>query len=227
MIHNYFTIALRKLAKQRDYALLNVLGLGLSVGCGILIFVLVRHHLGFDTYHKNAKRTARIVMDVRTEATMPFSGVPVPMAKTLREECAFVEKAAMRSAQGEVLISVANDVGGKDKYKEDETFAWVEPAYLDILDLPLLRGDVGALAEPNTVLLSERLARKYFGQADALGKTLHFNNEIDLRVVGILRDLPEQTDYRHEILGSWATLRTLPETAKGLDSWQGARGPSA
>ena len=224
MIHNYFTIALRKLAKQRDYALLNVLGLGLSVGCGILIFVLVRHHLGFDTYHKNAKRTARIVMDVRTEATMPFSGVPVPMAKTLREECAFVEKAAMRSAQGEVLISVANDVGGKDKYKEDETFAWVEPAYLDILDLPLLRGDVGALAEPNTVLLSERLARKYFGQADALGKTLHFNNEIDLRVVGILHDLPEQTDYRHEILGSWATLRTLPETAKGLDSWQGARG---
>jgi len=224
MIQNNLKIALRKLAKQRAYALLNVLGLGLSVGCCILIFSLIRHHLSFDTYHKNADRTLRILMDVKTESLMPFPGVPLPMAKTLREECSFVEKTAMRSAEDEVLISVTNTAGGKDKYKEDVEFAWVEPGYFDILDLPLLRGDVSAMADPNTVIISEKLARKYFGERDALGKILRHNNQTDLRVVGIMRNLPENTDYKHEILASWATLKAIPDLSEDLDSWGGARG---
>ena len=224
MIHNYLTVALRKLAKQRDYALLNVLGLGLSVACGILIFAFLRHHLSFDAWHKKAGRTARVVMDVRTENMMPFSGVPAPMSKALRSECAFLEKTAMRSGEDEVLVSVVSAMGDKEKYKEEEKFVWVEPEYLDILDLPLLRGDAGALAEPYTVVLTDRLARKYYGDADALGKTLRLNNETDLRVVGILRDLPENTDYKQEILGSWATIKSTAATIEGLDSWGGARG---
>jgi len=223
MLYNYLTIALRKLAKHRDYALLNVLGLGLSVGCSILIFALLRHHLSFDTYHKNADRIVRIVMDVKSENFFPFSGIPNPMAKTLREECPFVEKSAMRSEEEEVLISVVNSAGIKDKYKEKEKFAWVEPDYFDILDLPLLRGDVGALKEPNTVLLSEKLAKKYFGDAEPIGKTIRMDNKRDFRVVGVLQNLPKNTDYKQEILASWESLKTSPETSKSLDSWAGAR----
>lgn len=224
MIHNYLTVALRKLSKQRDYALLNVLGLGLSVACGILIFALIRYHLSFDTYHKNVGRTVRIVMDVRTETLMPFSGVPTPMAKTLRAECAFLEKTAMRSGHDEVLVSVVNDFGDKEKFKETEKFAWVEPEYLEILDLPLLQGDASALAEPNTVVISENLAQKYFGSTDALGKILRLNNQTDLRVAGVMHELPNNTDYEQEILGSWATLKSTSASANGLDSWAGARG---
>ncbi|MCE7924418.1 MAG: hypothetical protein DYG98_15335 [Haliscomenobacteraceae bacterium CHB4] len=224
MIHNYLTVALRKISKQRDYVLLNVLGLGLSVACGILIFALIRYHLSYDTYHKNADRTARVVMDVRTETLMPFSGVPTPMSKTLRAECAFLEKTAMRSGQDEVLVSVVNDGGEKEKFKETEKFAWVEPEYLEILDLPLLHGDGGALAEPNTVVISEKLAQKYFGSTNALGKILRLNNETDLRVVGVMQELPNNTDYKQEILGSWATLKSSSASANGLDSWAGARG---
>ena len=224
MLSNYLTIALRKLNKHRDYALLNILGLGLSVGCGILIFALLRHHLSFDDFHKNAHRTARVMMDVKTEAVMPFPGVPTPMAKTLREECAFLEKTAMCSVNDNVLVSVASPAGGMDKYKEESKFAWAEPELLDILDLPLLRGDAQALHEPNTVLLSERLAHKYFGEAEPISKTLRLDNKTDLRVVGILRNPPENTDYKHEMLASWATLKTLPEAAKDLESWAGARG---
>ena len=224
MLHNYLTVALRKLAKQRDYVLLNVLGLALSIACSILIFALVRYHLSFDTWHKNADRMARVMMDVRTENLMPFPGVPAPMAKTLRAECAFLEKTAMRSGQGEVLVSVVNELGDKEKYKEEEKFAWVEPEYLGILDLPLLRGDAGGLAEPNTVVLTEKMARKYFGDTDPLDKTLRINNKTDLRVVGILHDLPNNTDYKHELLGSWETLKDAASTANGLDSWGGARG---
>ncbi len=224
MIQNNLKISLRKLAKQPAYTALNILGLGLSVGCSILIFTLIRHHLSFDTYHKNADRIVRVLMDVKTETVMPFPGVPNPMARTIREECSFVEKAAMRSAEDEVLISIANNAGGKDKYKEERSFAWVEPEYLDILDLPLLRGDARALAEPNTVIISEKLASKYFGNQEPVGKILRQNNQTDLRIVGILQNLPNNTDYKQEILASWASLKTIPEVSKDLDSWAGARG---
>lgn len=224
MFQNYLTVALRKLAKQRDYALLNVLGLGLSVACSILIFALIRYHLSFDAWHPNAARTARVVMDVRTETLMPFAGVPTPMSQVLRNECAFLEKTAMRSGRDEVLISIANDLGDKEKFKENGKFAWAEPEYFDILGLPVLRGDARALAEPNTVALTEKLARKYFDDSDALGRMLRLNNEMDLRVVAVLRDLPHNTDYKQEILGSWATLKTASAEAKEANSWGGARG---
>lgn len=224
MIQNYFKVALRKLSKQRAYTLLNVLGLGLSVGCGILIFTLIKHHLSFDTYHKDADRIFRVVMDIKTETVMPFSGAPNPMAKTLRDECPFVEKSALRSAEDEVLISINNKNGGKDKYKEAEQFAWVEPSYFEILDLPLIQGDVSALSEPNTVILSERLSQKYFGTAQAIGQSIKLNNDLDLRIVGILKNLPENTDYKQEILASLAGLSALPGNERELQSWGGARG---
>jgi len=224
MIQNYLTTALRKLSKQRDYALLNVLGLALSVACSVLIFALVRHHLSFDNWHKNADRTARVLMDVQTETLMPFSGIPTPMGKVLRNECSFLEKTAMRSGYDEVLVSVVNETGDRDKYKETTKFAWVEPEYVEILDLPLIRGDVSSLKEPNTVAITENLARKYFDNAEPLGKTLRLNNRTDLRVVAVLRDLPENTDYKQEILGSWETLKNLAGESNNLDNWGGARG---
>lgn len=224
MLLNHLKIALRKLSRQRDFALLNILGLGLSVGCSLLIFALIRYHNSFDTYHKHADRVMRIVMDVKTETIMPFSGAPNPMAKALREDCSFVEQAAMRSAEAEVLISVPQTQGAWDKYKEKEKFAWVEPGYFDILDLPLAKGDIGAMTEPNTVVISENLAKKYFGATEALGKTIRVDNHADLRIVGVLHDLPANTDYKQEILGSWATLKSISANPKDLDDWGGARG---
>jgi putative ABC transport system permease protein len=224
MFQNYLTIALRKLAKQRDYALLNVLGLGLSIACSVLIFSIIQHHRSFDNYHQKSDRIARVVMDVKAETMMAFSGVPMPMGKTLREECPILEKVAMRMEEGTTFVSVANPNGGMDKYKEVDRFAWVEPEYLEILDLPLLHGEVKSLSEPNTVILSAKQAKKFFGSIDAIGKTIRVNNKTELRVVGILQDLPNNTDYKSDILGSWVTLKSDPEAARGLESWGGARG---
>lgn len=224
MFQNYFKLIARKLAKHRDYTLLNVLGLGLSVGCSILIFALLWHHTSFDTYHSKADRIMRIVMDVKTDGFFPFGGAPDPMSEALRTECAFLEKTAMRTQEYEALISIPNAKGGKDKYKEQDEFVWVEPEYCEILDIPFQVGSLKVLEEPNTVVLSERMAQKYFGKADPIGRTLRVNNKQELQVAGILQNLPHNTDYGHEILGSWATLKNDPETSPSLTSWSGARG---
>jgi predicted permease len=222
MLSNYFSVALRKLAKHRDYALLNGLGLGLSIGCSILIFMFLRHHLGFDRYHRHAERVVRVLMDVKTEQLMPFPGVPLPMSQTLREECALLEKTAMYIQEDVTLVRVDNASGSQDKYKEESKLAWVEPEILQILDLELLQGDAAALSEPNTVLLSETLAHKYFGKAEAIGKILHLDMAYSLRVAGILRDPPQNTDYKAQILASWSSLKAT--RAELLKSWAGASG---
>ena len=224
MLQSFFSLAMRKLAKHRDYAILNVLGLALSVGCCLLIFTLLRHHIGFDTYHPDADRLMRVVMDIKTETPFPFSGVPLPMADALRNECPLVETVAMRRDIGDVLVSVPNKQGGHDKYKEEGKFAWVEPSYFELLQLPLLRGSLESFKEPNTAVLAETLAKKYFGSTDPIGKVVRINNQTDLRVVGILRDLPKTTDYKEGFLGSWPTLKTNLEFAPELDSWAGASG---
>ncbi len=221
MLRNYLTIALRNLRNHRAYSVINVLGLGLSVACTILIFLLVRHHLSYDTYHRKVDRIARMVTDIHLQTVTPLSGVPNPMAKALRTEFSFIEKAAMRAGRNEVLISVPNATGSPDKYKEEQKFAFIEPDLPGILDLPVLRGDTGALREPKTALITEKMGRKYFGSDDPLGKTFRVDNEVDLRIVGILRDLPENTDYHDEILASWETQKTMPEAAGFLDKWSG------
>jgi ABC-type antimicrobial peptide transport system permease subunit len=198
--------------------------LGLSVACCLLIFIFLRYHTSFDTYHSKADRIFQVVVDIKTESTFPFSGVPNPMAEALRTECALLESAGMRSAQEEVLISVTNTQGGVDKYKEQNRFAWIEPAYFSIFDLSLLRGDLSALNEPNSVIVAESLCRKYFGTSDPLGKVIRVNNLDNLKIVGVLKDLPSNTDYPQDILASWVTLKNHPESAEDLNSWGGARG---
>lgn len=224
MINNYLLIALRNLRKNSSYALLNVLGLGLSVACCILIFLMVQHHLSFDTFHKKADRIVRMVTDIHLETVTPFRGAPNPMSKALRTEFSFVEKTAMYAGRGEALISVPNASGIPDKYKEEDIFAFVEPELFEILDLPIVQGDAAALREPNTAMLTEKIARKYYGHTDVIGKTFRYDNEVDFRVVGILRDLPDNTDYQNEILVSWATRNAMPDHAPYQDNWGGITG---
>ncbi len=221
MLQNYLIIALRNLRSHRIYTSINVLGLGLSVACTVLIFLLVRHHMSYDTYHPKGERTARLVTDIHLQTVTPLTGVPAPMAKAMRAEFSFIEKAVMRAGRHEALITVPNASGASDKYKEVDKFAFAEPELLDILDIQVLRGDTGALREPKTAMLTEKVARKYFGDSDPIGKTFRFENETDFRVVGILRDIPDNTDYRDEILASWETQKNLPGYEGFLDNWSG------
>ncbi len=219
------SIALRKLQKQRDYAILNVLGLSLSIGSCLLIFLFLHHHLSFERQHHKADRIVRVMMDIKTDQVMPFTGVPMPMPQALRDECPAVEQCAALMDDGEALIRIANENGETSKFKEKEgTFTWAEPGYFKIVDLPLIRGNLSALKEPGTVFITKKLAEKYFGQNDALGQNIRLNNEVDFRVVGVLKNLPSHTDYPFELYGSFATLETLPGQKEQMKSWAGARG---
>ncbi|MBN8677241.1 MAG: ABC transporter permease [Chitinophagales bacterium] len=225
MIKNYLLIAYRNLRKHRTYTALNIFGLGLSIACCILIFMLVRHHYSFDNFHKNITRTALIGTESKLEEVTRENSVPYPMSLALRQEYAFLEKTAMISARDNSLITISSDGQAPVKFQEEIGRAMVEPELFEIFDFPLIRGNLDDFRQPQTALLTEKMAIKYFGSTDAaLNKTFKVNNRTDYRVVGVLRNFPENTDVgRHSIFTSWSTM-TSDSTNRMVKNWGGING---
>jgi len=224
MFQNYLTIALRNLQKHRSFAALNTVGLGLSIACCVLIFMLVRHHLSFDTFHQKADRIVLIGTETRRDKVSKANIVPYPMGAALRQEYAFLEKTAMLSARDNTLITIAQDGQAPAKFKEDHTRAFTEPELFEIFDFPLVQGSFLDFKQPYTAVLTEKMAHKYFGTTNAVGKIFKINNKFDFRIVGVLKDLPENTDIPYQIFTSWATLQSDSNSVRMLRNWGGIHG---
>ncbi|MEP7107179.1 MAG: ABC transporter permease [Ferruginibacter sp.] len=221
MIKNYFIISWRNLRRNKSYALINILGLSLGIACCILIFVLVNHHLSFDEFHKNKDRVYRIITEWH-DVEVSYSGaVPSPLGKAVRSEFTFAEKTARVIDYRNVLISIPAEKEIK-KFKEENGIAFVEPEFFDILNFPLVKGDKSqVLKNPNSAIISEKLAQKYFGTSDAIGKTIRFENKMNFSVTGILKDIPANTERLQEIYLSYQNLKDYQPWLAGDSSWGG------
>lgn len=221
MLRNHFKIALRNLRRNKAHLLINTLGLGLGSVCAILIFLLVRYHLSFDDFHANPDRIYRFVTEQHRDNISYANYVPNPLGKVFREDYTFSEQVARIATFDGELISVNS---GKEikKFKEENGVAFTETAFFDIFNYPLLQGNIKtALIEPNTAILTERLVKKYFGRSNPIGKVLRVDNRIDLRITGVLKNLPINTDRETEIYASYTTLRAYEERFARDDFWGG------
>jgi putative ABC transport system permease protein len=225
MFQNHLVIALRNLQKNRAFAALNIIGLGLSIGCCVLIFMLVRHHFTFDAFHKKIDRLAIIGTESRNEKVDKGNSVPYPMGAALRQEYAFLEKTAMFSNRDNTLITIAPEGQAPVRFNEEATRAMVEPEFFEVFNFPLVRGNLDDFRQPNTAMLTEKLAAKYYGSTDAaLNKTFKVNNVTEYRIVGVLRDFPQNTDIgERSLFTSWSTL-TSDSTNRMIKNWGGIQG---
>jgi len=221
MLRNYFKIALRNLQRRKAYTLINVLGLSLGFASAILIFSFVKYHLSFDTFHSKKDRIYRIVTEDHMEKVFYYPGTPPPVGKAFRNDYTFAEKVSRVFVIYGPQISLPFSTGNQ-KFQEGQGVAFAEPGFFDILDFPLIKGDKEkVLTEPNTALITERIAKKYFGDADPIGKIIRVGNKTDFRITGILADLPENTDRRQEIYLPFSNLKDYNPWAAGDDGWGG------
>lgn len=221
MLKNYLKIAIRNLQRNKVYASINVLGLALSMSCGILIFALVKHHLSFDNFHNNSNRIYRIVTEQHRDNISYTFSVPNPLGKAFRNDYTFGEKVARICTFDEQLITVkqGNEI---KKFKDEEGVAFTEPEFFEIFNYPLLQGDKKTvLSEPNTAIMTERAAKKYFGDENPINKTFKLDNRIEFKITGVLKDLPNNTDRKTEIYASYPTLKSFNEWSASDDSWGG------
>lgn len=222
MVIHYFTVARRHLWQHWHVNLISLLGLAVGLTSGLIIFLVVDYMFSFDRYHPHLDRAYWIVTDVKGETTMPTDAAPRPLADVLRRDYAFVESAVRLETFYGRSLSVSNGKGGWiKKFAEARTVCFTEPQYFDIFGVEWVSGNLKtALAAPNTIVLSERYARKYFDTAPAMGRTLRLDNRVDLTVTGIVKDPPANTQMRFDAFVSYATIPVL-EGPTALADWRG------
>jgi len=206
MLRNYLTIAIRNLLRHKLYTGINVFGLAVGLSCCVLIALFVRSELSFDTHWENADRTWRITREFKARNGNPglFLATIAPQAGPLMQED-FEEIEAMGRIMGaRVLVS-----RGETSFYEPQ-FAAADQGIFDIFDFEFVSGTPdGALTEPFMIVLTESLAEKYFGNEDPLGQTLTVENQVDLKVTGVIRDLPQTTHLEIDMLASLSTFQAL------------------
>lgn len=215
MFRNNLRIAFRTLFSNKLYGILNIVGLALSLTCGLLIFILIKYHLTFDNFHKDADRIYQFVTEQHRESVSYTSSVPPGFASAFREDFGASGTVAKAATYTEALISY-----DQKKFIEDAGVAFVEPTYLDIFNFPLLKGR-NMLGEPNTALITTSIAEKYFGKENPIDKVIKIENKLEARVTGVLNDLPANTDQPAGIFISWKSVAGFDAFLGKEDNWNG------
>src|SRR5688572_1386417 len=222
MLRNYFKIAIRNMTRSLSYTVINVSGLALGITCAILIFSIISYHLSFDNFHHNSDRIYRFVTEQHRDQIDYANAVPPAFGLAFRNDYTFGEKVARICNLTDELITVEEN-GNAKKFKEDLSFA--EPEFFQIFNFPIVAGQSkNVLTEPNTAVISERMAKKYFGTQSPLNKTFRFDNNIDFKIVGVLQDIPHNTDFSSEIYVSYSTIGRYNEWYAKEDAWGGIAG---
>ncbi|GAB3264079.1 ABC transporter permease [Larkinella harenae] len=205
MLRNYLNIALRTLWRNKLYTGLNVGGLAIGLAACLLMALYVNHEFSYDGFHANANRIARITTIMKTqESPLVLASSPVPLAPTLRRDYPEVEN-AIRLTPYEGLVRQ-----GEKLFKEPGIYH-ADKEVFAVFSYPLLVGNPAtALANPNSVVLTEQLARKYFGKTDVLGQIVAFEKQ-RYQVTGVMADLPTNTDLVVKAL--------LSKEFPGVRSW--------
>ncbi|MBE7172384.1 MAG: ABC transporter permease [Williamsia sp.] len=222
MFKNYFKTAWRTIKRNKSYAAINIVGLALGIACSILIFAVVFYHFSFENFNHNRDRIYRIVTEVRTDNTFYSHGTPAPLAKAIRNDYTFTEKAVRVSVLWYMPISIQTSNAETKKFIEKDGLAITTAEFFDVFNFPLVKGSIQtALVDPNTGVITERLAKKYFGDEDAMGKIFRISNKVDIKITGILKDIPLNTDRTQEIYISDKNLKDFSAWQAKDDSWGG------
>ncbi len=198
MFKNYVKITIRTLKHNKSYAFINVMGLALGLASTIVIFLIVKNELSYDKFHQKSDRTYRVTMNA-----LDFNpSVSFAIAPAFENDFPEAEHVSQYFYRNDALIKV-----GEDLYNEKD-FAFADDQFFRIFDFTWLQGNPEpALKEPNAVVLTESMANKCFGKTDVLGKTIRLDNQYDLQVTGVIKDIPSNTHLIFDFLVSWETIR--------------------
>ncbi len=199
MFRNYFITSTRSLMRNKGFSILNIIGLAVGFATFSLISFYVYHELSFDRYHEKADRIFRIVENLRTENEELYQSTSAPpMGPRFLKDFPEVEN-YVRMQQWN-LLARRNDVSGY----ENESYI-IDSTVFDIFSFKLLEGDrKTALREPFSIVLTETMAKKYFGKEDPVGQTLKMDND-NYKVTGVMEDVPENSHFRFSCLISFST----------------------
>jgi putative ABC transport system permease protein len=209
MIKNYLKVALRAILRNRLTSFINLMGLALAMTSAVLIYLFLSDEFDYDRYHSKADRTYRITREFfngEGVSVLNLATVAPPIGPLIENDFSEVEEMA-RTLQYNLVMAIEEN-GERKKMATEENAFMVEPTIFKILDIPVNSGDpLKDLERPNTVMLSENAAEKYFGATtEVIGKHLKGGRKLDLEVTGVFKNFPGQTHWHPDFLISFSTL---------------------
>jgi len=215
MLKNTIQVALRNILKHKGYSLINIVGLAAGMACCLLIALWVLDELSFDKFHAEARHLYRV------EENQHYSGrnyhvtvTPLPLAPALESEIPEIKQATRFWWLGGRLFRY----GSRAFYESD--LRVVDPAFLKMFSFPLLRGDPKtALDSPQSLIITEEIAEKYFGDEDPLGKVMTVDNRHSFTVTGLMPDVPHNSFLQFKMLAPYTFVEKIGLTENYSDSF--------
>jgi putative ABC transport system permease protein len=214
MLKNYLIIALRNLKKNKAYSFINIFGLAIGISCSILILLWVSDELSFDKFHKNSDRLYQVWVNARFDGKVnTWNSVPLPTAEGLKAEDSNIKHAATTDWGSNHLLTV-----GETRFNKEGFFASDE--FLEMFGFPLIQGQPEkALDDPYSIVLTESTAKALFGDEDPINKTVLVDNEHEVKVTGLLKDIPGNSSLKFDYLLPFALYEKEEWVRNSKDNW--------
>ena len=208
MFKNYLKTAWRNLIRSKSFTIINIAGLAIGLACFMLIAVFAYNEFNYDKYSANAKDIYRVNLSVTGNGDVAvYPMVDVAVAEGIKNAYPEVKAAARLSQAGTNFIKFS------DKQFKEEHLAYVDSNFLQLFSIPLIEGNSAeALKQPNSIVVSKSFSKKYFGNKEAIGKSLIIGKDAVFKVTGIIDKVPDNSHFHFDAFLSLSTFHIKNET---------------
>ncbi len=201
----YLKIASRNFWKNKLISTINIAGLSLGLACFIIIFFHINDELSYDSFLDNGDQIYRVLNYRPGEDTQYDAGGPLPLGPALKEDFAGIDRYVRLWEDYQPTLQV------KENVFMEERFVWADEDFFEVISFSLTEGNPAtALIQPNSVILTRSMAKKYFGDENPMGKTMEYNGgrgDLNLLVTGLIEDLPHNTHFKFDFLASFNSVK--------------------
>ena len=213
MFKNYFLTAIRNFGRNTGFSIINILGLSIGIACCFILLLIVRFELSYDRYHEDVDRIYRVekISNIYGE-TEKYAAIP----RCVGDAIAQLEEV---DAMGRFGSWRSSTVRYKEQSFKEDNIRPFEPGLFDVLTIPVIEGDPASLGKPFTTMLTKRMAQKYFGNENPMGKSIEIDTN-RFEVTGVIRDIPPNTHMKFEIMISEITtdiVYDMPEEIRAFN----------
>jgi len=208
MFAHYLKLALRNLSRFGIYTFINLVGLSIGIAVSLTILLYVWHQLQVDHFHKDAQNIYKVNSVANWGGQqINLSSMSSQFGPIVKENSNSIRNYVRVRQPGKRIV----ESDAQHRFYE-EKFVFSDSSLFSVFTFALIKGDRSALGRPNTVIITESTARKYFGETDPLGKTVIYDKNTSFEIVGIAHDFPSNSSIQFDFIASYPTLALLPDT---------------
>lgn len=206
MFNNYIKTAWRNLLKSKGYSFINIMGLTMGLTCCFLILLFITHELSYDKFQTKYDRIYRVIYNPTfIDLPAPFAVLPPVAATLFKQNFPEMEEVARMYARN-ASISYDNSNQGKSQFEEDKFF-FADPEILKIFTFDFIEGNPKtALSNSFDVIITDKIAHKYFGESQALGKTILFGGKYPMKISGVVKSFPDNSHIKFNFIANYETM---------------------